>query len=60
MDRNFQLDADMKVTAPGREKKSVSWHVIEDLDELTLPTIFGGHSFNISKETNLTYTNRVK
>ena len=60
MDRNLQLDADIKVTAPGQGKKPVPWHVIEDLDELTFPTIFGGHSFNISKETKLTYTDRAK
>ena len=47
MDRNYQLSDNIIITAPGQGKKPIAWHLIEDLDELTFPTIFGGYSFNI-------------
>ncbi|KAJ8915563.1 hypothetical protein NQ315_012447 [Exocentrus adspersus] len=33
----------VEVIAPGQNKYPVPWHIVEDIDELSFPKIFGGH-----------------
>uniref|UniRef100_A0A8D8ZHS9 ATP-dependent DNA helicase n=1 Tax=Cacopsylla melanoneura TaxID=428564 RepID=A0A8D8ZHS9_9HEMI len=48
----------IEVIAPGQNERPVSWHLIENFDELCFPKIFAGHALSLPK--NITYHDRAK
>lgn len=58
IDRNKEICNTVKTIAPGQGKFPEPWHLIDNIDELCFPTIFGGYPFNT--ENKLTYSKRVK
>lgn len=57
-DRNNICSDNVQIIAPGQNEKPVTWHMMENYDELCFPKIFAGHAFNLPK--SLTYSDRVK
>ncbi|VEN42006.1 unnamed protein product, partial [Callosobruchus maculatus] len=61
MDRNKEISdiSKIQVIAPGQGKAPVPWHIVDDIDELSFPRIFGGHGFDL-KEYKISYSERCK
>ncbi|VEN59518.1 unnamed protein product [Callosobruchus maculatus] len=61
MDRNKEISdiSKIQVIAPGQGKAPVPWHIVDDIDELSFPRIFGGHAFDL-KEYKISYSERCK
>ena len=61
VDRNKEIaDHNKQVSiAPGQEKHPAPWLIIENIDELCFPKIFGGYPFEL-KGTNISYSERAK
>ncbi|CAH1106732.1 unnamed protein product [Psylliodes chrysocephalus] len=58
IDQNKELIDQVKIVAPGQGKTPVRLHMIEDIDELCFPKIFGGHKLNVPKF--ITYSDQTK
>lgn len=54
IDRNQEISTNIKIIAPGQEKYPISWHLLENFDELCFPKIFGGEILDQKKK--LTYS----
>jgi hypothetical protein len=40
LNRNINEKDHISIIAPGRNKTSISWHTVKDLEELSFPTIY--------------------
>lgn len=58
IDRNKEVSNAVKIIAPGQGQFPEPWHLIDNIDELCFPTIFGGYPFDT--DNKLTYSKRVK
>ncbi|XP_050499980.1 uncharacterized protein LOC126880256 [Diabrotica virgifera virgifera] len=57
IDENIVQNDNIKIIAPGQGKVPMPWHLVQDIDELCFPKIFGGFPFN---GNNISYSDRIK